>query len=122
MKTRIYAVIAILTIFLSCNENQSPNPDYGNYVGKLELFGDTGSVQRIAIKPGDEDIIWELNFYENGQLMSMNEIKDGRLYGIRIEFDKSGAILGLGKVKYGVPIGKWYTFDEDGGILGVEEY
>ena len=61
-------------------------------------------------------------YYSNGNLKSVTEIKGGKADGLHKEFYESGEFFGGGKFKNGKAEGEWKSYHENGEIKSKRTY
>lgn len=74
-----------------------------------------------ASKVGKRNGKWDY-WYENGQLWSTCEYKEGLKHGNSAVYYPNGQVRYKGEYENDEPVGKWVFFEEDGKLASEKEY
>jgi antitoxin component YwqK of YwqJK toxin-antitoxin module len=78
--------------------------------------------EKTYYKNGKKVSKTRFDYYENGQLISIENYKNELLEGLHEDFYENGKLMTRGNYKDGKIDGLWEYFDEEGNLIGTKEY
>ena len=90
----------------------------------VPFTGEISGIQSGNLKNGKMDGEWS-KYFDNGQLLSVRNYKDGKLHGLSEDYRRYGEGVQLsetGNYKNGKKEGLWEFFNKDGSLKKTETY